>query len=450
MFCFWKKNRGIIPYLNDFNTIEDINKKYSLVFVDTDNKTNKFILDVFNNKIDIDNVNINDLKEELSLIYFIFGLYYEYVRKDYSMMKENYILAIQNKSANAMHNLGHYYHYIEKDYENMKNYYLMAMENNYNHSMFEMGKYYKTIERNIDLSNHYNLMAFIHGNKRVESILDKDYNIFELYNKLFLVTNPSEIVIQKLNKLKNNKKRFLEIREIEIEYGIMISDGFEYIYPKLLEIFNDEYNITEDEPDMMVLHLIGSYYQYKIKNYEKMKLFYSISINKDCFYSCHNLGSYYERIEKNYELMKKNYLIAIEQKHIPSMIRLGLYYLDIENNKEEMKKYLLIGIMNEDIESLSVLIKYYKPLYIYYLLNSCENKNDLINKNLEVLRKSHEIRNYQNKIRLFERLNNIKECIVCFSDKLNINLECGHEVCNECYCNIAKCPYRCSNDDKFI
>lgn len=38
----------------------------------------------------------------------------------------------------------------------------------------------------------------------------------------------------------------------------------------------------------------------------------------------------------------------------------------------------------------------------------------------------------------------MKECIICYDTRLHINLDCGHDVCTECYPNIQnKCPFRC-------
>ncbi len=50
---------------------------------------------------------------------------------------------------------------------------------------------------------------------------------------------------------------------------------------------------------------------------------------------------------------------------------------------------------------------------------------------------------YKNKVSLFTRLNNITECGICYDEKLNIDLHCGHCVCTDCYSRLyAKaCPF---------
>lgn len=46
---------------------------------------------------------------------------------------------------------------------------------------------------------------------------------------------------------------------------------------------------------------------------------------------------------------------------------------------------------------------------------------------------------YENKIRLFSQYNNYKKCALCLDDNLNIMLNCGHEICIECYRPNLKC-----------
>ena len=50
------------------------------------------------------------------------------------------------------------------------------------------------------------------------------------------------------------------------------------------------------------------------------------------------IGNYYSNIEKNYDKMKEYYLMAIDKGHSSAMNNLGLYYEDIENY-DKMKEY---------------------------------------------------------------------------------------------------------------
>ncbi len=76
-----------------------------------------------------------------------------------------------------------------------------------------------------------------------------------------------------------------------------------------------------------------------------------------------------------------------------------------------------------------------------------KNKNSLINNKINELEKNREIQIYKNKIRLFEKFKNYTKCPLCLEDNvLNIDLDCGHEVCVCCYKSNSKCYYSWCND----
>ena len=58
-----------------------------------------------------------------------------------------------------------------------------------------------------------------------------------------------------------------------------------------------------------------------------------------------------------------------------------------------------------------------------------------------------QLNNYDEIISYLEKINNnlsnIKECIICYDTKININMYCGHEICINCYCKIDLCYYKC-------
>ena len=128
------------------------------------------------------------------------------------------------------------------------------------------------------------------------------------------------------------------------------------------------------------------------------------------------VGLYYKTIEKDYDQMKKYYLMAIELNNSNSMNNLALYYL---NNKLEFYKLLL----------------------------TLKNKNESINNQIKLLENEKKIKIYKNKILLFERLKNYKTCLLCLQDNtLNIDLNCGHEICTECYNDNLKCYFNWCNN----
>ena len=54
---------------------------------------------------------------------------------------------------------------------------------------------------------------------------------------------------------------------------------------------------------------------------------------------------------------------------------------------------------------------------------------------------NNNIKEYKNKININQ--DNIKDCIICYETLLHIPLNCGHEICINCFCFIDKCFYRC-------
>lgn len=47
---------------------------------------------------------------------------------------------------------------------------------------------------------------------------------------------------------------------------------------------------------------------------------------------------------------------------------------------------------------------------------------------------------YINKISLFTKLNHVTDCPICYENKLNIDLRCGHTFCKDCYVRISDKP----------
>ena len=68
--------------------------------------------------------------------------YYQFVEKDYDLMKKYYFMTI--KYPQSMHNLGIYY-YVEKNYELMKKCYFMAIELGCTDSICDLLDYYSEV-----------------------------------------------------------------------------------------------------------------------------------------------------------------------------------------------------------------------------------------------------------------------------------------------------------------
>ena len=93
----------------------------------------------------------------------------------------------------------------------------------------------------------------------------------------------------------------------------------------------------------------------------------------------YNLAVYYELIEKNYDKMKEYYLMAIDKDDLEAMCRLCLYYNNIEKKYEEYTKYILMAIEkgNSDARIKTKEIKTILEPYIFYRLYN-KSYNSLI------------------------------------------------------------------------
>jgi TPR repeat protein len=102
---------------------------------------------------------------------------------------------------------------------------------------------------------------------------------------------------------------FQSLDDIIKQYGLNFQN-FSLSETIILQIFNsDELDIKQyDLENDDILTLIGNYYRYIKKDYDLMKKYYLISIEKENLSAMNCLGYYYNTVEKNYDLMKKYYL----------------------------------------------------------------------------------------------------------------------------------------------
>jgi tetratricopeptide (TPR) repeat protein len=72
-----------------------------------------------------------------------------------------------------------------------------------------------------------------------------------------------------------------------------------------------------------------------------------------------------------------------------------------------------------------------------------QEDKDTINQCIVKIEQDTCVTTYRNKVALFTRLNNVTECGICYDEKLNINLHCGHCVCTDCYKRLltSDCPF---------
>jgi hypothetical protein len=189
------------------------------------------------------------------------------------------------------------------------------------------------------------------------------------------------------------------------------------------------------------MNCLACHYEEVEHNYELMKDYHLMAIEKEYSPSMFNLAKYYQYVEKKYELMKKYYLMAIEKEDSSAMNNLGHYYQTIEKNYELMIKYYLLAIQNNIKISMNNLKIYYdnNEFEFYFVLNGIENKNELIIEELNKLKQNVKIQHYNNKLSLAIKLNFTKECIICCNNDYQIIFNCGHHCCKNCFIKLGKC-----------
>lgn len=146
--------------------------------------------------------------------------------------------------------------------------------------------------------------------------------------------------------------------------------------------------VSIERGNSSAMHELGDYYMKVEKDYVQMKKYLQMASEKGNNESMYFLGWYYRYIEKNYEQMKTYYLMAIERGNTKAMNNLGTYYSDIEKNYIRMKKYYMMAIERGNDSAMSNLGWYYEKveqnydLMKKYYLMAIERGNTITMSNL--------------------------------------------------------------------
>ena len=216
------------------------------------------------------------------------------------------------------------------------------------------------------------------------------------------------------------------------------------------EILKSALELTPQSADVM--ECLAIYYEINGDDPLKAEEFYLKAIendpnNKRILY---NFGNFYEE-NKDYQNMFKYYKLAADLNDSDAFLQMARHHLNVEKDRQAMLQCYLKGIelckATEENENRE--IKYSKKYEgfnhfdLQEILESVEQPSNKLISTLSKLKRNKDISVYNNKVRVFERLNNVQECQICYEDKLNIDLHCGHEVCTNCYKQIYKqcCPW---------
>lgn len=145
-------------------------------------------------------------------------------------------------------------------------------------------------------------------------------------------------------------------------------------YDKYYEIFVDVFvngnldvdlclleNITDDKITGIGMRydLIGLYYHWIVKDYEKAINYWLKSIDLGTVYSMNNLGLYYSRIGFNDELAKYYFEMAIKKGNEKAMHNLGVHYVHIVKDYVLAERYLRMALDHGYIKAYFTLASFY-------------------------------------------------------------------------------------------
>jgi len=159
----------------------------------------------------------------------------------------------------------------------------------------------------------------------------------------------------------------------------------------------------------------------------------------------YNLGRiHYEN--ENYVEMKKYLLMGIELKDVDCMFELAIYY-QVISDLENMEKYYLMALSEktkyENKKFINDGERDFNLFKVKQILENITEPTPYITEKLSKIKSNKEILIFENKKNLFAKLNHHVDCGICYEVKLNINLNCGHCVCIECYPHLFNktCPF---------
>lgn len=203
------------------------------------------------------------------------------------------------------------------------------------------------------------------------------------------------------------------------------------------------------------IHALNSLAIFYEQNYYPVRLIEdtylsAIAVHEDSD-PIYNLADFYKN-RKDYNKMVKYLKMAIlRDGDIECILLLALYYKN-KNSIRNANKYFKMAFEDEEIDANdSTQTKYNFKFVLSELLTIIEyckakkigETNRVYKYIMKLFNQNEKIVVYNTKMALFTRLNNMMDCGVCLEEKININLNCGHCVCGECYLKLlnSPCPF---------
>ena len=214
--------------------------------------------------------------------------------------------------------------------------------------------------------------------------------------------------------------------------------------------------------------------------HEKVKIYEFTIEMTNSPYAMMDLAILYE-CQENYTMAEKYYLLALKYEKNCPIIYFNLADMCLHMSKQpnywfHYQYALRFFSKGADLNDLQCMFK-----FITISRKNCEKSKDYLSKAIEhpnyknehsssfeniismvrlldeiedplpenVVNEKKRLNNikevsiYKNKVQLFTKLNHICECPICYEEKINIDLTCGHCFCKDCYMKIIDGAIRC-------
>ena len=303
----------------------------------------------------------------------------------------------------------------------------IALTNNL-HSMVNLGIYYEEHNDYTKAIKYYMMAIDQYGD------IDAMYNLGDLYKK-----------IKNYEKMKEYLQMAINLGD---DSGSMFSLGDYYENrANNIQMAIIYYTMAVDYSKHKQAMFRAAWYHDNIsRDWEQAKSYYETLVTMHKHRpSMYNLAINYKEMDNIPMMLKYMHMAADEFSYVDSMYYLAEYYNSVSQPENTTKYYIMaIEIAKENVKYTFNMYKMIDAFTALRILKSVESPSQkIVNEIARISKSDKQIMIYQNKIALFTGLNHIVECGICYDEKLNINLNCGHCVCIDCYQRVydKSCPF---------
>jgi len=253
-----------------------------------------------------------------------------------------FLKAVEQKSIEALLQLGLLYHNQLKDYQNAEKHYLMAAEKgNTNAILYLANLYYREL-KDYNNAEKYYLTAVKEGRKRSTILTSGKFSLNALKNYLVTairgdVANPERY---RFKDFSETKKHYLHVlKKTSTEAMFHLGN----LYAREMKNYGkaEMYYLAAIKAGYAdAIVNLSFLYHYMLKDYKKAIKYYTMAVERgEENYAAVNLGLLYQNEMKDYENAEKYYLLAAEKGDASAMNGLAWLYFEQKIKKQEALQY---------------------------------------------------------------------------------------------------------------